>query len=112
MEPTLTISGHEQNGKNTEYNRKYQDERVIYYNDDLIDRVITVIILLLGLIMLLVPAWFLKNIDSHTERLALITGFIALFVGLLLLTTPTKPFETMIGTAAYVPHRVNCKKFR
>ncbi|KAL1615988.1 hypothetical protein SLS54_008645 [Diplodia seriata] len=82
--------------------RKYQEEGVIYYDGDLVDKAITVIILLLGLFMLLVPAWLLKDMGSHTKRLALITGFIALFVGLLLLTTPAKPFETMIGTAAYV----------
>ncbi|KAL1638894.1 hypothetical protein SLS58_008479 [Diplodia intermedia] len=93
---------HAKNGKATEYSRKYQEEGVIYYDDDLVDKAITVIILLLGLFMLLVPAWLLKDMGSHTKRLALITGFIALFVGLLLLTTPAKPFETMIGTAAYV----------
>ncbi|OJD38905.1 uncharacterized protein BKCO1_3000201 [Diplodia corticola] len=92
---------HSKDARVTEYSRKYQDQGVIYYDDDLVDKAITIIILLLGLIMLLVPAWLLKGIDSHTVRLALITGFIALFVGLLLLTTPTKPFETMIGTAAY-----------
>lgn len=72
----------------------------IYYDDDRINNAITAIILFLGLAMLLVPAWGLKLVSSYTLRLAMITGFIAVFLGVLLLVTPSKPFETMVGTAA------------
>ncbi|EKG10199.1 hypothetical protein MPH_12799 [Macrophomina phaseolina MS6] len=85
----------------SEYAQKYGDEGVIVYDDDLVDKLVMGIILFLGLIMLLVPAWLLNQIPSHTVRLGIISGFISLFVGLLLLVTPSKPFETMVGTAAY-----------
>ncbi|KAF9631168.1 hypothetical protein BFW01_g2030 [Lasiodiplodia theobromae] len=84
-----------------EYIRNYADSNAIYYNDDKIDIAITSIILFLGLVMLLVPSWWLNLAESHTTRLAIITVFIATFLGLLLLVTPSKPFETMAGTAAY-----------
>ncbi|KAH7053318.1 hypothetical protein B0J12DRAFT_659475 [Macrophomina phaseolina] len=87
--------------KISEYAQKYGDEGVIVYDDDLVDKLVMGIILFLGLIMLLVPAWLLNQIPSHTVRLGIISGFISLFVGLLLLVTPSKPFETMVGTAAY-----------
>lgn len=84
-----------------EYLLKYGKEDVIYWDNDKIDFAVNTIILFSGLVMLLVPAWGLNAVSSYTLRLALITGFIALFLGLLLLVTPTKPFETMVGTAAY-----------
>ncbi|GME26553.1 hypothetical protein BKCO1_3000201 [Neofusicoccum parvum] len=87
--------------KYNEYLLNYSKEDVIYYDDDKIDIAINGIILFIGLVMLLVPAWLLNAVSSYTTRLAMITGFIAAFLGLLLLVTPTKPFETMVGTAAY-----------
>lgn len=87
--------------KVNEYEQKYGEKGVTYYDDEVVDKVVMGIILFLGLFMLLVPAWLLKQFPSHTTRLAIISGFVALFVGLLLLVTPSKPFETMVGTAAY-----------
>lgn len=90
-----------------EYTRNFADSNATYYNDDKIDITITSIILFLGLVMLLVPSWWLNLAESHTTRLAIITVFIATFLGLLLLVTPSKPFETMAGTAAYVFHKTS-----
>ncbi|KAF2143089.1 uncharacterized protein K452DRAFT_226033 [Aplosporella prunicola CBS 121167] len=84
-----------------EYTFEFEDPGSHYYNDSLIDYTVTLIVLLLGLGMLLGPAWWLNAATSSTQRLTIICIFVPLFMILLVLVTAVKPFETVAATSAY-----------
>ncbi|KAF1969059.1 hypothetical protein BU23DRAFT_591869 [Bimuria novae-zelandiae CBS 107.79] len=54
-----------------------------------------------GLVMLLVPLWWLDYVNDSTKKLGVMTGFIFVFVGLMSTATVNKPFEVVAATAAY-----------
>jgi hypothetical protein len=58
-------------------------------------------IILVGLVMLLAPIWWLEYILDSRQRLGIITGFICGFTLLLTLGTVSRPFEVVAATAAY-----------
>lgn len=77
------------------------DQDVITYSDDKrIDRFVTVLIVGVGTIMLLVPMWILQALSNSNYKLAVITAFVAVFLGLVSYATVAKPFETLAATAA------------
>ena len=77
-----------------------RDEHVHYSSDKKIDRVISVLIMLLGLAMLVTPLWILAFVGDLVTRLGVICAFIVLFVVLVSVTAVAKPFESLAAAAA------------
>ncbi|KAL2354700.1 hypothetical protein BJ546DRAFT_842705 [Cryomyces antarcticus] len=88
---------------NHHYNKHYDSDTEVYYSDTVVDSMVTIIVLFLGLGMLLGPAWWLTKAanSSLALRLEIISIFVPLFLILLTLVVPTKPFETVAATSAY-----------
>jgi hypothetical protein len=53
------------------------------------------------MLMLIVPLWVLNETNGARTRLAVITTFIVIFLGLIAFTTVVKPFESLAAAAAY-----------
>ncbi len=83
----------------------FEMETTVYDRDSLIDKIVTCLILLLGLAMLIGPLWWLQEMSndqlSPQVRLGVITGFLVLFTILLSNLTVARPFEVLAATAAY-----------
>ena len=77
-----------------------RDEYVHYSSDKRIDRVLSLLIMLLGLAMLIAPLWILAFVGDLAIRLGVICAFIVLFVALISVTTVAKPFESLAAAAA------------
>ena len=58
------------------------------------------IVIIVGFLMLLVPLWILEFVVNEVPRLAIISGFMTLFLILISSITVAKPFETLAATAA------------
>jgi hypothetical protein len=58
-------------------------------------------IILMGLVMLLAPLWWLEKVSSSETRLKIITGFIIVFMVAMSTATVNRPFEVVASTAAY-----------
>ena len=77
------------------------DQDVITYTDDKrIDRFVTIVIVGVGTAMLLTPMWILQALNRDNDKLAVITAFVVVFLGLVSYATVAKPFETLAATAA------------
>ena len=83
----------------------YESTTTIYNKDDRIDKCVTCITIILGFMMLVAPLWWLQKMTTDesklSQRLAIITGFLALFVGLTSIVSVAKPFEVLAAAAAY-----------
>ncbi|KAF2132947.1 hypothetical protein P153DRAFT_309790, partial [Dothidotthia symphoricarpi CBS 119687] len=58
-------------------------------------------IILIGLVMLLAPMWWLEYVSTSETRLKIITGFIVAFIAMMSTATINRPFEVVAATAAY-----------
>jgi hypothetical protein len=77
------------------------DQDVITYTDDKrIDRFVTIVIVGVGTVMLLTPMWIMQALHNDNAKLAVITAFVVVFLGLVSYATVAKPFETLAATAA------------
>ncbi|KAG4436525.1 hypothetical protein IFR05_007999 [Cadophora sp. M221] len=79
----------------------YDQDVITYTSDKRIDRFVTVLIVGIGTVMLLAPMWILQALDRSVLKLAVITVFVVVFLGLVSYATVAKPFETLAATAAY-----------
>ncbi|KAH7412513.1 hypothetical protein BKA64DRAFT_330380 [Cadophora sp. MPI-SDFR-AT-0126] len=80
----------------------YYDPKTMYYErNERLEGFVTVTICLVGLAMLVAPLWILTYVHLSAARLAIITAFIVVFLGLIQSVTIAKPFETLAATAAY-----------
>lgn len=79
----------------------YDADYVGLFSDKKIDRFMTVVILVIGLIMLIAPMWILQTLDNNNHKLGTITGFIVLFLGIVSYATAARPLEALAATAAY-----------
>ncbi|KAF2179660.1 hypothetical protein K469DRAFT_716170 [Zopfia rhizophila CBS 207.26] len=61
----------------------------------------TFLITTVGLLMLVVPLWWLFYVENKTIQLGIITGFILLFLVMISSVTVAKPFESLAATAGY-----------
>ncbi|KAF2281537.1 uncharacterized protein EI97DRAFT_463847 [Westerdykella ornata] len=78
-------------------------ETLHFSSDSRIDRTITMLITAAGMAMLIAPLWVLavtKGPNKTIKRLGIITGFVAVFLVLISLTTVAKPFESLAAAAA------------
>ena len=71
-----------------------------YERNERLEGFVTVTICLVGLVMLVAPLWILTYVYLSAARLAIITAFIVVFLGLIQSVTIAKPFETLAATAA------------
>jgi len=79
----------------------FHDENVIYISDKKVERFVTAVIVVAGMIMLIAPMWILQALDGRTiPKLGTITAFIVVFLGMVSYATLAKPFETLAATAA------------
>ena len=74
---------------------------ISYSSNSRLDLFTNVSIITAGLVMLLAPLWWLEFVDNSKIKLAVMTGFICVFVGLMSTATVNKPFEIVAATAAY-----------
>jgi hypothetical protein len=72
-----------------------------YASDQMLDRVTTLGVIAAGLLMLLAPMWWLECVSDSKARLAIITGFVCVFIMAMSTGTINKPFEVVAATAAY-----------
>ncbi|KAF2635322.1 hypothetical protein P280DRAFT_411735 [Massarina eburnea CBS 473.64] len=73
----------------------------IYSSNARFDAFTNICILFSGLVMLLVPMWWLENISDSEKRLKVITGFVTVFMGMMSLGVVGRPFEVVAATAVY-----------
>lgn len=67
---------------------------------DRIDRLVSGIILLAGLVILIAPLWILHSVVDDTVRLGIITGFMVMFLVIVTIVCGMKPGESLGATAA------------
>ncbi|KAJ5381591.1 uncharacterized protein N7496_004019 [Penicillium cataractarum] len=79
----------------------YDPESMSYYDDSSMEALARSIIVILGLVMLVAPQWWLLFVQDKVYQLGIITGFIVLFLALVATLTGAKPFESLAATAAY-----------
>ena len=72
-----------------------------YWNDTALQTFTTAIILSFGAGILLGPVWWLNQVSDNDNRLAIITGFPAVFVVWCWLAAGNRPFEILAAFAAY-----------
>ncbi|OAK93539.1 hypothetical protein IQ06DRAFT_321576 [Phaeosphaeriaceae sp. SRC1lsM3a] len=73
----------------------------VYSSDEKFDRVTTGSIIVIGLLMLLAPMWWLEFTSTSIVRLGIITGFVCAFISIMSMSTTNRPFEVVAATAAY-----------
>jgi hypothetical protein len=78
-----------------------ESKTTVYSSDEKFERFTTAIIILIGLVMLLAPMWWLEFTSASKVRLGVITGFICAFISIMSVATSNKPFEVVAATAAY-----------
>jgi hypothetical protein len=78
----------------------YDSGTSVYQNDARIDSMVNAIVRIIGFLMLAAPLWILFYIPSRQIQLAIITGFIAVFLGMVQSVTIARPFESLAATAA------------
>jgi hypothetical protein len=59
------------------------------------------LVIIIGLLMLFGPLWWLNWVEDDVKRLAIITSFVAIFALSLRIVSEGKPFEVLAATAAY-----------
>jgi hypothetical protein len=79
---------------------EYDPSVTRYQSDKRIDAFVTIVVCIIGFAMLIAPLWILLYVESPARQLGIITGFIALFLGLIQSVTVAKPFESLAATAA------------
>ncbi|KAF2174983.1 hypothetical protein K469DRAFT_724656 [Zopfia rhizophila CBS 207.26] len=72
-----------------------------YASEERLANLTTGSVIVLGCMMLLGPMWWLNFISDNTKRLAVITGFLVIFMGSMATATANKPFEVVASGAAY-----------
>jgi di/tricarboxylate transporter len=73
----------------------------VYSSTQKFDTLTTICIILVGLVMLLAPMWWLEYVSTSVIRLKIITGFIYVFIAIMSTATVNRPFEVVAAMAAY-----------
>jgi hypothetical protein len=73
----------------------------VYSSDEKFERFTTRSIIIIGLIALLTPMWWLEFVSASKARLGIITSFICAFIFVMSVATHNRPFEVVAATAAY-----------
>ena len=67
---------------------------------DRIDKLVSGIIIVAGLLMLVIPLWVLQFLSDDVVRLGVITAFMILFLVVIATISGAKPYESLAATAA------------
>jgi len=70
-----------------------------YHSDTRMEIAITIVITTVGFMMLIIPLWWLLFVQNRVYQLAIITGFIGLFLALISYSTVARPFESLAAAA-------------
>ncbi|KAF5026803.1 hypothetical protein F66182_1087 [Fusarium sp. NRRL 66182] len=81
---------------------EYDAPNVTYYSDKRIDHFASLVIVVIGMCLLIIPLWILQGLSSLRIKLGVITAFIFTFLLILSFAMVSKPFEALAATAAYV----------
>lgn len=73
---------------------------VSYFSDKKMNAFVSMMIVLIGTAMLIIPIWILERQDDLEQKLIVITIFIFAFLVVLSSVMVTKPFEALGATAA------------
>ena len=76
----------------------FDPEMIFLPQEERRENILTRSILLVGLLMLIAPLWILEIVHGSSQRLAVITGFIILFLALVVFATAARPFESLAAT--------------
>jgi len=76
----------------------FDPEMVFTEHEERKETILTRCILLVGLCMLIASLWILEVVHGSSQRLAVITGFIIVFLALVVFTTAARPFESLAAT--------------
>jgi hypothetical protein len=77
-----------------------RSEATKYSDNERAERFTNAAIILVGLIMMLAPMWWLENVSVSPTRLKFITGFVCVFIVMMTTATINKHFEVVAATAA------------
>ncbi len=75
-------------------------DRVILHQEQRADEFLTWAIVFLGFAMVIAPLWILLFVTNPKYRLAIMSGFIFLFLVFVSFVTTARPFESFAATAA------------
>lgn len=78
-----------------------ESSSTVYTSDATFENFTTFGIIFTGLVMLLVPIWWLEYVRAQKVRLGIITGFICVFMFAMATATNNQPFSVVAATAAY-----------
>jgi uncharacterized membrane protein YwzB len=67
---------------------------------DNIDKLVSGIIIVVGLLMLVIPLWILQFLSDDVVRLGVITAFMILFLVVVATISGAKPYKSLASTAA------------
>ena len=76
-------------------------EATIYTSDERVEWITNGLIILVGLVMLLAPLWWLEYVSNKEGKLKIITLFVCLFISMMMAANINKPFEVVAATAVY-----------
>jgi hypothetical protein len=77
----------------------YLKPTTVYGRDEPVDVLASCAVFVTVLSMLIAPLWILAFVEDVTKKLAVITAFTIVLVGILTAATLAKPFETLAVTA-------------
>jgi hypothetical protein len=78
---------------------KDADQRTFYISDERMNRFISFIIVIIGLLMLITPLWVLAFVPQTIYRLTVITVFTVIFMSLVSFAVDTEPVDGLVATA-------------
>lgn len=80
--------------------RDVESGTTVYLSDRRIEVFITGLFIMIGLIFLFAPMWWLEFVHHSTKRLGVITGFVLMFTVFVGYATDSTPSEVLGATAA------------
>ncbi len=72
-----------------------------YFSNAAFDQFVCLVTVLVGLGMLFAPMWWLHYVNNVDHMLGIITAFVSLFAFWLWVAAGPRPFEILLGSAAY-----------
>lgn len=80
----------------------YDKKEFTHISDRRVDKCVDIVVVAIGIAMLVGPIWILNGLNGQKEKLATITAFVVLFLGIVGGATVAKIWEALAATAAYV----------
>ncbi|RYP19489.1 hypothetical protein DL765_003329 [Monosporascus sp. GIB2] len=71
----------------------------VFGKDEPVDLLASIVLFVVALVMLIAPLWILAMVSEMVSRLAVITTFVIVFLGVLSWATLARPFEVLAAAA-------------